>query len=321
MKATSLITGGTGFVGANLTRRLLRDGHNVHLIVRGERQPWRLEDIAADIRWHRANLADREQVNAVVQAIRPDWVFHLAAHGAYSWQTDADAIIQTNMIGTMNLVRSCVHTGFEAFVNTGSSSEYGLKNHAPDEDERIDPASDYAVSKAAGTLYCRYIARKEGVSIPTLRLYSVYGPWEEPGRLVPSLLVRALDGGWPPMARADIARDFVFTEDVVDAYVLAATRKHADPGAIYNVGTGIQTTLGALVQQVQRIVTVPTEPTWGSMADRVWDTTTWVADNRKIRETLDWAPRTETYAGLRWTLDWITEHAELLQRYRDAIPT
>lgn len=318
MSATVLITGAAGFVGANLARRALRDGHRVHLIVRGEGAPWRLAEVAADARLHRADLSDRERIAAVVAEVRPEWVFHLAAHGAYSWETRLDAMVATNIIGTMNLIHACRAAGVATLVNTGSSSEYGLKDHAPAEDEWIDPASDYAVTKASATYYCRHVARREGIAIPTLRLYSVYGPWEEPGRLVPSLLALALTGAWPPMAHPDIARDFVFTEDVAEAYLLAAVGPHADPGAIYNVGTGVQTTLRGMAETVRRIVPVRSEPVWGAMADRAWDTTTWVADNRKIRAALGWAPRVDIDQGLRTTVAWMAAHPDISQRYRGA---
>src|SRR5207237_854558 len=141
----------------------------------------------------------------------------------YSSQTDLSQMVRTNFTSTINLVESCLKTGFEVFVNTGSSSEYGFKNHAPSEDEAIEPNSDYAVSKAVATLYCRHKARQKNVHIPTLRLYSIYGPYEEPTRLMPALLIRGLSGELPPLVNPDIARDYVYTEDAVDAFLLAAT--------------------------------------------------------------------------------------------------
>jgi nucleoside-diphosphate-sugar epimerase len=314
--ATALVTGGTGFVGANLARRLVQDGHEVHMIVRPDRNTWRISSIAADVRWHHANLTDRERLEDVASEVQPEWVFHLAAHGAYSWQTDLDTMVEANIVGTMNLVRACLRTGFACFVNTGSSSEYGLKDHAPREEEWIEPASHYAITKAAGTLFCRHTARAENVVIPTLRLYSVYGPWEEPGRLVPSLLVQAMAGNWPPLARPAIARDFVFVDDAVDAFLLAVSRPHSDPGAVYNVGSGTQTTLRELVDIVQSILPVPADPVWGAMEDRAWDTTTWIANNRKIKEALGWQPRFNLVKGLKRTLGWLAEHPELATRYR-----
>ena len=180
-----ILTGGTGFVGANLARRLLRDGHEVHLLVRPNYQPWRIEEIRPDVRLHELHLHDAEAVARVVSQIRPDWVFHLAVHGAYSWQTDWEQMVRTNIQGTMSLVSACLKTGFEAFVNTGSSSEYGFKDHAPAESEPLEPNSHYAVTKAAATMFCRHTAQSRRVHLPTLRLYSVFGPYEDPGRLLP----------------------------------------------------------------------------------------------------------------------------------------
>src|SRR6058998_3106401 len=183
-----LLTGGTGFVGANLARRLLQSGHEVHLLVQPRHTGWRIEAIRDDLRLHEVDLADGERLGNLVRRIGPDWVFHLAAHGAYSWQRDLGQIVRTNILGTMNLVGACVATGFEGFVNTGSSSEYGFKDHAPAETEALEPNSYYAVTKASATLFCRFTARARSVNLPTLRLYSVYGPYEEPSRLIPALI-------------------------------------------------------------------------------------------------------------------------------------
>ena len=98
-----IITGATGFVGANLARRLLHDQHQVHLLVRPGYTRWRIEAIRNDVRFHEADLRDEEAVANVVANIRPDWVFHLAAYGAYSWQTDLRRMVQTNVFQTIDL--------------------------------------------------------------------------------------------------------------------------------------------------------------------------------------------------------------------------
>jgi UDP-glucose 4-epimerase len=311
-----LVTGATGFVGANLARRLLHDGHDVHVVVRSDRNTWRIADIRGDLSVHAGSLADRDVVARVLAAARPEWVFHLAAHGAYSWERDTDAMLETNVTATFGFVRACLDVGVDCFVNTGSSSEYGLKDHPPQESEGIMPNSSYAVTKAAATLYCGYLARERGIPAPTLRLYSAYGPWEEPKRLVPTLLVAALEGRLPPLVDPDVARDFVYVDDVVEAYVLAASRPHADPGAIYNVGTGVQTTIEQLVATVRKMLPIEATPQWGSMENRAWDTTTWVADSRKLRTELGWTPRYDVPAGLAATLDWFRNHPERLEHYR-----
>ncbi|MCC7448054.1 MAG: SDR family NAD(P)-dependent oxidoreductase [Anaerolineae bacterium] len=306
-----ILTGATGFVGANLARRLLNDGHTVHLLVRHGYAPWRIESIRDHVQLHEVDLGDPQAVSAVVARIKPDRIFHLAAYGAYSSQTDLARMVQTNIVGTINLVNACLQAGFEAFVNTGSSSEYGFKDHAPTENEWIDPNSHYAVTKASATHFCRYTARSKNVHLPTLRLYSVYGPYEEPSRLMPTLIQRGLRGELPPLVNPDIARDYVYTEDVNDAYLLAATMSDQEPGAVYNVGTGVQTTLRDVVDVARRIMGISVEPEWGSMPNRQWDTSVWVSDNRKIVTELGWKPRYTFEQGFRLMVDWMCDHLAL----------
>jgi len=310
-----ILTGGSGFVGANLARRLLRDGHELHLLLRPEYAAWRIAEILDHAAPHQIDLADHERVANVVNAIRPDWIFHLAAFGAYSTQTDVRRMVDTNILGTVNLVEACLKAGFEAFVNTGSSSEYGLKDHAPSEDELLEPNSEYAVTKAAATLFCRHRALSRGVQLPTLRLYSVYGPYEEPSRLVPTLITRGLRGEFPPLVDPETARDFVYVDDVVEAYLLAASRPEQEPGAIYNVGTGVQTKLRDAVEVARRAFDIEAEPVWQSMPARRWDTNVWVADCWKIRDALGWQSRFDFEQGFRATVEWFRENAAATSHY------
>jgi len=306
----AVVTGATGFVGANLARRLLAEGHEVHLLARPGHAPWRIEAIKADVRLHVLNLGEAGALARVVADIRPEWVFHLAAHGAYSWQTDLARMIQTNVIETVNLVEACLRAGFEAFVNTGSSSEYGYKDHAPPETEWLEPNSHYAVSKASATLFCRYTAQSARAHIPTLRLYSVYGPYEDPNRLIPTIIARGLKGELPPLASPDVARDYVYVEDVCDAYLLAAAAPDQEPGAVYNVGTGVQTTIRRVVEVARRAMRIEAEPQWGTMPNRQWDTNVWLADNRKIRAALGWSPKFDFERGFEKTVEWFRQSPE-----------
>ncbi len=315
----ALLTGATGFVGANLARRLLRDGHEVHLLVRADHAPWRIAEIRDHLHLHVADLQDSEATARAVRHARPDWVFHLAAHGAYSPQTGVEQIFGTNVLGTLHLVQACLETGFETLVNTGSSSEYGLKDHPPPENEWLDPNSNYAVAKASSTLLCRHTAKSRNARIPTLRLYSVYGPYEEPARLIPTLLVHGLEGRLPPLVDPGIARDFIHVDDVTEACLAAAEAPLPEPGAVFNVGTGEQTTLRQAVAATRDLLDIRQEPVWGSMADRTWDTDVWVADNRKIREILGWQPQTTFEQGLQRMTVWLKANPQLHRFYTDRL--
>ena len=313
-----ILTGASGFVGANLTRTLLREGHDVHLLLREAGDHWRLRDIAGDVVTHFVDLADAAAVDAVVSRVHADWVFHLAAYGAYAFQTDARRMVDTNVLGTINLVEACARTGCDAFVNTGSSSEYGFTSRAAEETDLLVPNSSYAVTKAAATHYCHYVAQREGLHLITLRLYSIYGSFEDPGRLMPRLVAHGLLGKLPPLVNPEIARDFVYVTDASRAYLLAARSDRESRGEIYNIGTGIQTSLRELVELARAIFPISVEPTWGSMPDRQWDSSIWVANTSKAAHELGWRPTVDLKEGLERFAAWLQDDPAARGRY---VPT
>jgi len=312
---TALVTGAAGFVGANLTRRLVANGHEAHVLVRAESRTWRIDDLARDVTRHEVDLEDAAGVLRAVEAARAEWIFHLAARGAYAWQADAGEILRTNVVGTANMIDAAARAGFGAFVNAGTSSEYGPKDHAPREDEALAPSSAYAVAKASATMLCTLFGRESGDRVLTLRLYSVFGPWEEPGRLLPNLIVHGLAGRLPALADPGAAHDFVHVDDVVDAFLRAAAGGPVEPGSVFNVGSGVQTTIGEAVSVARRVLGVEAEPRWGTMEPRPWDTAVWVADRGRIGHALGWAPMHTFEEGFRRQAEWFRARPQLLPLY------
>ena len=217
-----LITGAAGFVGANLARRTLARGDEVFLAIGPDTDRYRLREIEGDAELIEADLREPDSAQRLVAASRPELVLHLATHGAYSWQTDAERIFETTVLGTVRLLRACGDAGVRRLINAGSSSEYGFKDHPPDEAELPEPNSDYAAAKVGATAYCGHFARSHDTDAITLRLYSVYGPWEHPDRLIPKLVGEALAGRLPPLVNPEVARDFVFIDDACSAFLAAA---------------------------------------------------------------------------------------------------
>lgn len=315
-----LVTGAAGFVGATLVRRLLEEGHRVHALLRPGTNTWRISGVADALVRHTLELCDADAVEHLVHRLQPEWVFHLAARGAYSWQSDAREMIDTNVHGTVNLVEACLRHGVLAFVNTGTSSEYGARDHAPDEDEALDPNSDYAVTKAAATWWCRMRARRARANLVTLRLYSVFGPFEDPRRLIPTLITEGLKGRLPRLVHPETARDFIYVDDVVEAYVRVAEHQGHEPGAVYNIGTGTQLTIRDVVDIARRTMAIASEPVWGSMPARSWDAATWVANVRRVTSTLDWRANTSFEDGLRRTITWLEGAPEAVHYQGPAMP-
>ena len=310
-----IITGGNGFIGANLARRMVKDGNRVHLFVRPGSDLWRVESLRRQVRIHETDLADAGGLALLVRRIKPQWLFHCAVYGAYSWQEDFQAMIKTNIAGTVNLVAACLKSDIEAFINAGSSSEYGAKGHPAVEEESLEPRSAYGASKAAATLLCRALAAQHGLPLTTLRFYSVYGPYEHPRRLIPRLVRYGLRGRLPLLAAPWAAHDFVYIDDVVEACLLAARKARSGKGEIYNVGSGRQLQLREVVGVVRQMMGITAKPRWGSMAQRSGDTPCWVADTVKIRKGLGWKPRYSFEEGLRGFVQWLSSDTSMRELY------
>ena len=152
-----------------------------------------------------------------LKRVRPRVVLHLATYGAYESQADAHAILHTNILSTLNLLEASAETGVGIFVSSGSSSEYGFKAEPMSESDVLEPNSFYAVGKAAQTHLCQYMAKRCALSVAVYRLFSVYGPWEEPTRLLPTLIRRARAGLPLQMVSPRTVRDFVYVDDVLGA--------------------------------------------------------------------------------------------------------
>lgn len=307
-----LLTGGSGFVGANLVRKLISEGHDVHLFVRPNYKSWRISDLQNQLHIHEVDLLDSDNIVEHLVKIKPDWIFHLATNGAYSWQNKIQEIVKTNVNGTVNLLEAALMTDFEIFINTGSSSEYGKKDYAPTEMEFLDPNSYYAVSKAFGTHYCRFVGKKMNRPIISLRLYSVYGSYEDPRRFVPTLIRNGLNGKLPSLVDPDIKRDFIFVDDVVALYIHIAETLCALPGSVFNVGTGVQVSIADAVRVARNLMDISEEPNWGTYKKREWDTTEWIANIDHIKAMCNWHPKFSFYDGLAKTVRWYRENPSFL---------
>jgi dolichol-phosphate mannosyltransferase len=176
----------------------------------------------------------------------------------------------------------------------------------PSEDEATLPDSDYAVSKVAASAFVKFYGIKYGMPAWVLRLYSVYGPYEDFSRLLPRLLLCAKEKKLPDLVNPNISRDFVHVDDVCNAFTTLIDKAHQlRRGEVYNIGTGTRTSLADLVSLTQRAFHVPGEPAWGSMPNRHWDHSDWFSNPTKARNDLGWQATTSLEQGLLSTMRWI----------------
>jgi polyisoprenyl-phosphate glycosyltransferase len=308
-----LVTGCSGFVGANLAAYFLDQGRRVVGIEGPSLNEWRTRSIQG-LELIRVDLRRETDVRRLVETVDPIAILNCAAYGAYPSQTDVARMYEVNFNAVrwmLEAVRGRSH--FRAFVQAGTSSEYGLNCTAPSEDAVVLPDSDYAVSKVGATALIRYNGHKHAVPAWALRLYSVYGPYEDFSRLIPQLLLKARHGHLPPLVNPMISRDFVYVDDVARAFSRVLEQADRLPrGEIYNIGTGCRTTLEDLVALTRTIFDISAAPSWGSMAERHWDHPEWYANPAKAKRDLGWEAPTGLDLGLKATMRWMEENPDVV---------
>jgi nucleoside-diphosphate-sugar epimerase/glycosyltransferase involved in cell wall biosynthesis len=247
-----------------------------------------------------------ENLRRLVEGAKARTVFNLVAYGAYSFEQDPALIYRTNLELVVGLAERLRHQGLAAFVQAGSSSEYGDLAAAPAEDGPRLPNSHYSVSKAAVSDLLRYLGGKHGFPGMNLRLYSIYGPWEDPSRLMPALVMRGLQGGYPPLVDPDVSRDFLYVDDACEAFADAALAMKPELfGASFNIGTGVRTSIADLAGLAHQVFGLGQQPVFATMPNRDWDVKGWSCDPAKARQALGWSARTGLRQGLESTIAWM----------------
>ena len=298
-----LVLGASGFIGANLLRMLLRHRPDAYG-TSSTASAWRLEGVPAD-NVVPGDLLIEQSLTGLLDTVRPRTVFNCLAFGAYSFQTDASLIYRTNVDLTARLVEALQQRGVHRYVHAGSSSEYGDDASGPAEDIALHPNSHYSVSKgaAAGLLY--YAGKKQGFPGVNLRLYSIYGPYEDSSRLVPVAILNGIAGKPSQFVDPEISRDFLYVDDACEAFFDAALNlPEARFGDSYNIGSGIKTTIGDFARLCQGLFALPGEPQF-TMPARRWDVAHWYANPAKAAADLGWAARTPLREGMARMIDWV----------------
>ncbi len=308
-----LVTGASGFIGSHLTRRLVREGAEVHALTSSVSSvyPARLLDLRESITLHEASLDDRGAIQLLADQVRPAVVFHLGAytHVGKSWQR-VDECIQVNIQGTVNLLMALAPHGFTRFINTGTSEIYGDVDAPFAEDGPVHPISPYSVSKHAAEEFTRLFGAARSLPIVRVRPFNAYGPMQSPDRVIPEIITRGLQGRPLHMTQGVQTREFNFVEDLADGFVHIATAPGVD-GELFNLGCGLEMSMRDIAMLTLSLMGNPITPQFGALEERPIEIPRMYADTNKTADRLGWRPRTSLEDGLVQTINW----------YRDALAT
>lgn len=295
------VTGGNGFIGANLVRVLVLMGARVHLLLRPQTDTWRLQDLMKDIQVHSGDMADDRALADVFDAASPDFVFHLATPRG----SDASAwvrLVEANVSAATGLVKQMQRAPSIRMVVTGSSLEYGPSSIPHREDDPLRPTTWHGTGKATASHIYRQAVDSFRLRITQLRLFHVYGPWEASHRLLPTAIRAALSGFPMSLTASNIRRDWVYVGDVVDALLVAA---FSDKGCgIYNIGSGEEISNEEVVAVVERTAGKPIVRGAGTFPLSASDTGHRCADIDRARTELGWYPKHDFVSGVSDTLTW-----------------
>lgn len=302
-----LVTGGAGFVGSNLVRRLMAAGSRVTVL--DDLFTGRLENLpASGFDFVEGSVCDAPLVRRLVAGA--EVVFHAAARNIVVSTQDPREDFETNIGGTLNVLLAARERPetVRRVLYTSSTSVYGNPRHLPiNEDDPLSLLTPYAVSKLGGENYCMAFYESYGLPATAVRYSNIYGPGQDPANPycgVVAKFIESLFAGEAPVIHGDgnQTRDFTFVDDAVEATVLAATSDRA-LGEVFNVGTGTETSVNTLAALLARIVGADRAPAHKDRRD-VDNIRRRVVNIEKARRALRWVPETTLEQGLQLTVAW-----------------
>ena len=316
MKSKILITGGAGFIGSNFARKFLKNGEEVHLIVRPKSDLWRIDSVKDLLNLHLIDLTDANQVEKFIYELQPQIILHFAAHPGYTGKDeDVKPTINTNMLGTVNLINACSKIFFRCFINTGSSSEYGVKDIPIKESDIPEPNNLYGVTKLAGTLYGQFMAKKFDLPIIAMRLFSPYGYYDR-ARLIPAVINGFLRNvEYINLNSPTSMRDYIFIEDIIDVYMRAIENVEMAKGEVFNIASGRQYSAADVVALIREITHSSVQIRYGIMKAKQYEPANWIADISKAQKIFKWEPCVSLIEGLEKTIIWFKKHMNFYEGY------
>lgn len=323
LSRTVLITGASGFIGSQLTERLVQAGAHVRALIHyNSRNDWGLlELLAADVREQVDILAGDITDGALVrQAVRGcDVVFHLGALIAipYSYQAPRQ-FIDTNVVGTLNVLQACLEANIEKIVHTSTSETYGTARYTPiDEDHPLQGQSPYSASKIgadklAESFYCSF-----DLPVATIRPFNTFGPRQSARAVIPTIISQALTGETIKLGLLTPVRDLTFVEDTVSGFIKVAESDHSI-GEVINIGTGRGVTMGELAETIIKMFDADKHIVTDEerLRPEKSEVMALICDNAKAKKLLGWEPEYTLEQGLSLTIDYIRDN---LNFYKPAL--
>lgn len=301
----AFVTGATGFLGSHLTDLLVRQGASVAVLMRPGADTWRVHGCLPHVKILEGDLASQVSWEADLARFAPDTVFHLAWHGVGNRHRNDETQLERNMYGTMALARMAGRLGCRAFVGLGSQAEYGPHEGPLSETASTQPTTLYGAAKLAACHLCRIALQSSGVRFAWLRLFSCYGPKDNPDWLIPSLVSALLDRKRPALTAGEQRWDYVYVTDAARAIVAVGASDGAE--GVFNLGSGMSLPLRWIVEAIRDMIDPSLPLGFGEVPYRPDQVMHLEADVSRLRRLAGWQPQVALADGLEATVRWLVE--------------
>ncbi|MED3038829.1 CDP-abequose synthase [Bacillus thuringiensis] len=298
-----LVTGGHGFIGSHLIKKLLSEGAHVSILAKKHANLWRLKTILKDIKIWNGDITDTVQVQKIIERTQPDYLFHLVADSGHSLQSNSISKIQTNIMGTANIMEAVRLVGCKKVVNLGSSSEYGMSKTPIHENTLLNPQDLYGMTKAAATQIAHYIALKNKINIVTLRPFNIFGEGAPTGNLFSYIISQLIQDKEVFLSECIQTRDYCYIENIITGLILAATNKKIK-NEIFNIGSGKSYPLKYFVEKIFQHFDSQKRPQYGSISYSSNERMEVPSDISKIKKILEWEITIPLEKGIQKTIEW-----------------
>lgn len=297
----AFVTGATGFIGAALTRLLVRSGVPTAILLRNSSDPWRLGECLDHVTVIRGEFqAPTLFVDDLIK-FAPDTVFHLAWDGVSRHKRNDPRQVRNNVPGTTDLFLASVQAGVRFFVAAGSQAEYGLADHRMDETHPTNPTTLYGAAKIATLGLLKHLTTVHDVGLAWLRIFSIYGPQDDNDTLMSSLIRKLLQGERPAVTDGRQLWDYLYVDDAAKAFLSVAKSRSA---GVFNVGYGQAAPLRTTMSTVRDLINPNLEIGFGEIPHGLAAITHLEPDVTKLTQATGWSPHVPLYEGLCQTIAW-----------------